>query len=84
MVNSWMPHEPDINGPAVASTAQTPMARGSVAKKRPVNTYKGNDPIKRAFTNAKLRAILADKSLPKPRKKADRMVLKCAGRREFR
>ena len=84
MVNCWIPHEPNIDGLAVDSAAQAPVARGSVAKKRPVNTYRGNDPIKRAFTNAKLRAILSDKGLPKPRKKADRMVLKCAGRKEFR
>jgi hypothetical protein len=52
--------------------------------KRPVNTYRGNDPLKRLVQNKKLRALLADKKMPGPRKKPDRMILKCAGRREFR
>lgn len=87
MVNSWTPHEPDIDGPLPGSGAQPPSlppAKKPEASGRPVNTYKGKDPIKRRVQNTLLRCILADKPLPKARKKADRMVLKCAGRQEFR
>lgn len=86
-VNSWTPHEPDIDGPLSGNGAQSPpspSAKRSEASRRPINTYKGKDPIKRRVQNNLLRCILADKPLPRIRKKADRMVLKCAGRREFR
>ncbi|KAF3051735.1 hypothetical protein E8E11_007617 [Didymella keratinophila] len=87
MVTSWTPHEPDIDGPLPGSSTQPPSSPTEdkpEANRRPVNTYKGNDPIKRRVQNTLLRRILADKPLPKARKKADRMVLKCAGRQEFR
>ncbi|KAF3040563.1 hypothetical protein E8E12_009570 [Didymella heteroderae] len=87
MVSSWTPHEPDIDGPRPGSGAQPPSsipANKPEANRHPANTYKGKDPIKRRVQNTLLRCILADKPLPKARKKADRMVLKCAGRQEFR
>jgi hypothetical protein len=87
MVTPWTPHEPDTNDPLPGSDTQPPSSsttNKSEANRRPVNTYKGNDPIKRLVQNPLLRCILADKPLPKARKKADRMVLKCTGRQEFR
>jgi hypothetical protein len=55
-----------------------PTPDANAAHKRPVNTYRGKDPIKRLVTNKKLQAILGDKPLPKERKKAvgDRMQLR--------
>jgi hypothetical protein len=55
-----------------------PTPDANAAVKRPVNTYRGKDPIKRLVTNKKLQAILGDKPLPKERKKAvgDRMQLR--------
>jgi hypothetical protein len=46
--------------------------------KRPINTYRGKDPIKRLCQNKKLQAILADKPIPKERQKVagDRMMLR--------
>jgi hypothetical protein len=46
--------------------------------KRPINNYRGKDPIKRLVQNKKLQAILADKPLPRERQKAvgDRMELR--------
>ncbi|KAL1652397.1 hypothetical protein SLS61_004999 [Didymella pomorum] len=84
MVTSWTPHEPDIDGPLPGHPPSPTTADKPEANKRPVNTYKGKDPIKRRVQNNLLRCILADKPLPKARKKPDRMVLKCAGRQEFR
>ena len=37
--------------------------------KRPVNTYRGKDPIKKIVQNKKLQAIFADKPIPGMRKK---------------
>ena len=87
MVNSWTPHEPDIDGPISSLAAQpcsTSPAKVPEAKKRPVRPYKGNDAVKRCVQNKKLQYVLSGRPLPKPRKKADRMVLKCAGKQEFR
>lgn len=87
MVSSWTPHEPDIDGPLPGASTQPTFSQTTDkagANRRPVNTYRGNDPVKRRVQNTLLRCILADKPLPKTRKKPDRMVLKCAGRREFR
>lgn len=84
MVTSWTPHKPDIDGPLPGHPPSPTTADKPEANKRPVNTYKGKDPIKRRVQNNLLRCILADKPLPKARKKPDRMVLKCAGRQEFR
>ncbi|KAJ4381792.1 hypothetical protein N0V86_003157 [Didymella sp. IMI 355093] len=87
MIDSWTPHEPDIYGPLPgsgthpSSSSPTNKPKGN---KHPVNIYRGNDPIKRLVQNNLLRCILAGKPVPKPRKKADRMILKCAGRQEFR
>jgi hypothetical protein len=46
--------------------------------KRPINTYRGKDPIKRLCQNKKLQAILAGKPIPKERQKVagDRMMLR--------
>ncbi|KAF2130365.1 hypothetical protein P153DRAFT_356146 [Dothidotthia symphoricarpi CBS 119687] len=51
--------------------------------KRPVNPYRGKDPVKRLVQNPKLRAIFAGKPLPRERKKAplDRMELRMAMQR---
>lgn len=38
--------------------------------RRPVNTYRGNDPIKRLVQNKKLQAIFADRPVPKERTKS--------------
>lgn len=87
LLNSFTPHEPDIDGPLPGTSAQPPSSPPTEApepSKHPVNPYKGNDPIKKRVQNKLLRCILAGKPLPKPRKKVDRMVLKCAGRQEFR
>ncbi|KAH7068718.1 hypothetical protein FB567DRAFT_457109, partial [Paraphoma chrysanthemicola] len=40
-----------------------------VTPKRPVNTYRGKDPIKKIVQNKKLQAILGDKPIPGVRKK---------------
>lgn len=41
----------------------------SIKPKRPVNTYRGKDPIKRLVSNKKLQAIFAGRGFPKERKK---------------
>lgn len=46
------------------------------APTRPRNTYKGKDKIKRAVQNPKLRAILAGRRLPRPRRKHNEPVLR--------
>lgn len=48
---------------------------------RPVNTYRGKDPIKKLVTNPKLRAILAGRAPPKQRKKPDRPDLRMGASR---
>jgi hypothetical protein len=64
--------------PAPIRMLNRPTLDANAALKRPVNTYRGKDPIKRLVTNKKLQAILGDKPLPKERKKAvgDRMQLR--------
>lgn len=46
--------------------------------KRPVNTYRGKDPIKKRVQNKKLQALLSDKPIPKERRKfhEERMELR--------
>ncbi|KAJ4324484.1 hypothetical protein N0V94_001224 [Neodidymelliopsis sp. IMI 364377] len=88
LLNSFAPPEQRQTTPeesqASPAAAATHKIKAAEVPKRPVNTYRGNDPLKRLVQNKKLRALLADKKMPGPRKKPDRMVLKCAGRREFR
>lgn len=87
MTNTSTSRGPDISTPTHLYAARLPpilMTKAPEAKKHPVNPYKGNDPVKRLVQNKKLRAILSDKSLPRPRKKPDRMDLRCAGRTVFR
>lgn len=52
--------------------------------KKPV--YRGNDAIKRAVSNPKLRAILADRPYPTPRKKSgeERPILKMGIYKEYK
>ena len=54
--------------------------------KRPVRPYRGKDEVKRAFTNANLRAIMADKPYPKPKGKvgAEKPILKMGIRKEYK
>ncbi|KAH7396862.1 hypothetical protein DE146DRAFT_789500 [Phaeosphaeria sp. MPI-PUGE-AT-0046c] len=54
--------------------------------KRPVNTYRGKDPIKRLVQNKKLQAIFADKPVPKERMKPmdERMELRMGISRVFK
>ncbi|KAF1845124.1 uncharacterized protein K460DRAFT_405398 [Cucurbitaria berberidis CBS 394.84] len=47
-----------------------PLDEDQPKPKRPINTYRGNDPIKKLVQNPKLRAILSGRGLPKTRKKA--------------
>lgn len=87
MINAYTPRESTDDGLLSGAVTELPSLRSSnasVPKKHPANPYKGRDPIKRRVQNNLLRCILADKPLPKPRKQADRMVLKCTGRQEFR
>lgn len=87
MFNSWAQRQPDEDGPLPGSGTQPPSSTPKNklgANKRPVNTYKGSDVVKRRVQNNLLRCILSDRPLPKPRKNADRMVLKCTGKQEFR
>jgi hypothetical protein len=53
-------------------------AETSPAPKRPVNTYRGKDPIKKVVQNKKLQAIFADRGVPKERRKwkEERMELR--------
>jgi hypothetical protein len=57
---------------------QQPNKGTSTASKRPINNYRGKDPIKRLVQNKKLQAILADKPVPRERRKPkdDRMALR--------
>jgi hypothetical protein len=48
----------------------------SAAKVHKPYQYKGNDPIKKAVQNPKLRALLAGRKVPGPPKRHDAMVLK--------
>ncbi|CAO2655611.1 Nn.00g044140.m01.CDS01 [Neocucurbitaria sp. VM-36] len=47
-----------------------PVPPGKAVSKRPINKYRGKDPIKKLVQNPKLRAIFADLPLPRARKKA--------------
>jgi hypothetical protein len=49
--------------------------------KRPINTYRGTDTIKKLAQNKKLQAVLAGKGMPKERKKAveERVELRLGG-----
>ncbi|KAJ4989455.1 hypothetical protein SVAN01_04990 [Stagonosporopsis vannaccii] len=69
---------------SVAGSPSTTTIRATDAKKHPANSYKGNDPIKKMVQNKRLQLVLSGKPMPKPRKKPDRMVLKCTGKQEFR
>lgn len=66
--------------PAIDASNVSPPPAGmaNAPTGRPVNTYSGNDPVKRAFTNPLLRAILSDKPLPRERQKSkeERMELR--------
>jgi hypothetical protein len=75
LLNSFTPHEPALD--KLQFKAPKKVARL-------INTYRGNDPIKRLVQNKKLQRLLSDKGVSKPRKKPDRMDLKCAGSRVFR
>ena len=84
IITSWAPHEPDIDGPLETARPAIKSPAVGFPAGRPVNTYRGKDPIKRLVRNEKLQRILAGQGLPKPRKRADRMDLKCAGGRIYR
>lgn len=89
MINSPIPirHRTDINDATPAPVATSSHMRRPTAldtEKHPVNTYKGSNPVKKLVQNKKLQNILLDKPQPRPRKKPDRMVLKCTGKQEFR
>lgn len=87
MLNAFGPSEPDVEIPA-HSSEDDPPSKTTVtaidAKKHPVNKYKGNDPIKKRVQNKRLQLVLSGRPMPKPRKKPDRMILKCTGKQEFR
>lgn len=77
----------DAVADAAASTNTTPAVPKTQApknKSRPVNTYKGSDPVKRLVQNKLLQRILKDQGVPRQRKKPDRPDLRCVGKRVFR
>ncbi|KAF3006831.1 hypothetical protein E8E13_010632 [Curvularia kusanoi] len=67
-----------LNVPQVKSPVQA-----QKQQRRPANKYKGKDPVKKLVQNERLRNVLLGKT-PKPRKDPARMVLRVAGRKEFR
>lgn len=80
--------QPQVPAAAPATTSQTtqPKPKASIEPIKMVNrpkgfrpyrgnTYRGDDAIKRAVQNPKLRAILAGKPLPRPRKDHDQPLL---------
>jgi hypothetical protein len=73
------PHRPALGPPpAPIRMVNDPHPKEIVAPKRPINKYRGKDPIKRLCQNKKLQAILADKPIPRERQKVagDRMMLR--------
>ncbi|KAF9700346.1 hypothetical protein EKO04_001374 [Ascochyta lentis] len=89
LLNSWTPQEPATNTssatkPSAPEPSPTTTSKAPAKPKLPVNTYKGNDVVKRRVRNKRLQLVLSDKPMPKKRKAADRMVLRCSGRQEFR
>ncbi|KAF1363268.1 hypothetical protein EJ07DRAFT_71054, partial [Lizonia empirigonia] len=84
LLNSWTPHEPDIDKPSTDTTAKSPGKHVPAKIRRPVNPYKGKDVVKRLVQNKRLRLLLSDRPMPRARKAADRMDLKCAGRKIIR
>ncbi|KAJ4361435.1 hypothetical protein N0V95_001852 [Ascochyta clinopodiicola] len=86
LLNSRTPQEPAISFKALSATELpvTATPKTTARPKHPVNPYKGKDIVKRLVQNKKLQLLLSDRPMPRPRKAADRMVLKCAGRKEMR
>ncbi|CAN9199922.1 unnamed protein product [Alternaria alternata] len=69
------------------SSSPLPAILPKTPKPRPRQPlYRGKDEVKRAVTNPNLRAILADKSYPKERRKAagERPVLKMGISKEYK
>lgn len=68
------PFTPSPRRRSRAATSTTPIrmfnqpSATTEVSKRPANTYKGKDPVKKLVTNDKLRAILSDKPMPKERR----------------
>ncbi|KZM24245.1 uncharacterized protein EKO05_0005771 [Ascochyta rabiei] len=86
LLNLCISHEQATSPKATPATVPPPTAtRKTITEpKRRLSPYKGNDVVKRLVQNRKLQLLLSGKPMPKPRKAADRMVLKCAGRKEIR
>ncbi|EUC49176.1 hypothetical protein COCMIDRAFT_2035 [Bipolaris oryzae ATCC 44560] len=77
-----------INSPNISTSTVTRTRTPNLIPLRPLLPPRRRpiDPVKRAFTNANLRAIMADKPWPKQRKKAsaEKMVLKMGIKKEYK
>ena len=64
-----MTNEVPANRPAVPTIGDTGNIEDT-SPKRPINTYRGKDPIKHMVQNPNLRAVLSGKPYPQQRKKS--------------